>query len=47
MKLNIEDTKLHIKLNPLEIIFSHRGSFTGPFSNVVSVMTEKPGREWR
>jgi hypothetical protein len=47
VKLNIEDSKLHIKLNPLEMLFGHRGSFTIPLSNVASASTEKPGREWK
>ncbi len=47
MKLNIEDNKLHIKLNPLEMLCGHRGSFTVPLSNVASASTKKPGREWK
>jgi len=47
MKLNIEDDKLHIKLNPLEMLFGHRGSFSVPLSNVASASTEKPSREWK
>lgn len=35
MKLNIEDNRLHIRLNPLVMLFGHRGSFSVPLSNVV------------
>jgi hypothetical protein len=46
MKLEIDDTFLKVKLNPLEMIGSFHGSLSIPLSRIVRVSTEKPGWEW-
>jgi hypothetical protein len=47
VKLNIKDKKLHIKLNPLEMAFSHRGSIEVPLDHIASVSTKRPHWEWQ
>lgn len=43
MKINLENNFLNIKLNPLEVILSHRGSLRIPLDHVVKASTKNPG----
>ena len=47
MKLNIEEDKLQIKLNPLEIILSFRGSLRVPLDHITQVSTKRPEWKWK
>ena len=47
MRLNIEDQKLKIKLNPLEKMFSFRGSIEIPLDHITSASTKRPDRNWK
>ncbi len=47
MKLNIEEDKLQIKLNPLEIILSFHGSLRVPLNHIIQVSTKRPEWEWK
>jgi len=47
VKLNIEENKLQIKLNPLEIVLSLRGSLRVPLDHITQVSTKRPEREWK
>jgi hypothetical protein len=47
LKLKIEDQKLKIKLNPLEMLFSFRGSIEVPLDHITSASTKRPDREWQ
>jgi hypothetical protein len=46
MKLDIDDNTLEVKLNPLEMVLSFRGSLSIPLENITGVSTDKPGWEW-
>ena len=46
MKLSINENLLHIKMNPVEIMLSHRSAFNIPFDHISLVSTEKPKYNW-
>ena len=46
MKLTIDNDALHIRLNPLEVIFSQHGSLHVPLDRITGASTDKPGSEW-
>lgn len=46
MKLDIGEKVLRVKLNPIEMILTMRGSLDIPLKNIKGASTEKPGREW-
>ena len=47
MKLNIEKNFLRIKLNPLEMLLSHRGALSIPLDHIIRASTEKQKQDWR
>ena len=46
MKLDIDNNTLKVKLNPLEMLLSFRGSLSIPVDRITEVSTEKPGWQW-
>ena len=46
MKLEIDNTIVKVKLNPLEMLLSFRRSLNIPIDQISVVSTEKPGWQW-
>ena len=46
MKLDIDNTTLRVKLNPMEILLSFRNSLSIPVDRITDVSTEKPAWNW-
>jgi hypothetical protein len=46
MKLDIDNNILKVKLNPLEILLSFRGSLSIPVDCITEVSTERPPWNW-
>ena len=46
MKLDIDNDILHIRLNPLEAVFSQHGSLHVPLDRITVASADKPGSDW-